>query len=98
MRPVFKWSGAPFGFIHGGALFGYDGRYVGWIARDGKVWHGDGRYIGDLVDEEYVLRNTQRLDPPPAVSRVSPVSPTPPAMPASRMPRPPRPGWIDALD
>ena len=98
MRHVFKWNGAPLAFIHGSALFDFEGRYLGWVGRDGRVWRDDGRYIGELVEDEYVLRNTLRSDPPRMVPRVPPVPPIAPLMPAWRIPRPALPDWVDPFD
>jgi len=98
MRHIFKWSGAPLGFIHGSALFGCDGRYLGWAGQDGRVWLEDGSYIGELIEGEYILRNTLRPEPPPQVPRAPPMLPIPPPAPKSRKPRPPRAGWVDPFE
>ncbi len=95
---VFRWSGEYFGFRRGGYLFDAAGRYRGWLSDEGAVWRADGRFLGELVDGEYILRRAHMYEPQPRVPRLAPLPPIPPIPPIPRIPRIPRLGWADALD
>ena len=97
MTPVFKWSGAYFGFIHNENLFHADGAYLGWI-EDGRVWGSDGAYLGEVVEENYILRRTNMIRPLPKTPRSPPIQPMRPIQEISRPGRIPKGGWVDALE
>jgi hypothetical protein len=97
-QPVFLWSGKHFGFISADRLFDRGGRYRGWITGEGAVWLPDGQFLGELVDEHYVLR---RATMRPPLRRIPPLPPIPaiPSVPElPRLPRIPKLGWVDALE
>jgi hypothetical protein len=95
---IFRLSGEPLGFIHANALYDFDDRFMAWIDRDGTVWSFEGRYLGDLVENAYILRNTTRLPPLDRPARVLPLLPPPPTRrPLPRMPRERQGSWIDGL-
>ena len=96
--PLFRWSGLFIGFLMDGCLFDPAGRYLGWEDPAGRVWGHDGSYLGERVDDHYVLRRLTHSPPVPQPRRVPPVVPELPLPPAHRAARPPRPGWADALE
>jgi hypothetical protein len=96
MTPIFRWSGEYFGFTSGDCLFGATSTYFAWIEH-GRVWRSDGLYVGEIVDENYVLRNSSMVAPAPRVPRIPPVPPIPPVPSINRVGRIPRIGWTDAL-
>jgi hypothetical protein len=96
--PVFRWSGAHVGFMVDGWFFSTAGRYLGWYEADSTVWAADGAFIGERVDDHYVLRNLRRVAPVRRTPKVPPVGFPLPNESASRGPRLSRPGWVDALD
>jgi hypothetical protein len=96
--PIFKWSGEYSGFISGGRIFGAHSEYLGWVDQDGAVWHRTGQYVGELVDDGYILRNTIRVTPVSRVAMVAPVSPVSPVAHVNRVGRVGRAGWVDAFD
>jgi hypothetical protein len=65
------------------------------------LWSGsadlDGTYLGEVVHENYVLRNTSKVEPVARVPKIEPISPVPPVAPVNRVGRVGRVGWIDAL-
>lgn len=97
MTPIFRWTGEYFGFIISDCLFDGSSMYAGWIDRD-RAWRHDGHYLGEIVDEHYVLRNTMMTPPSPRIPRISPIPPIPPIPPINRIGRIPKIGWVDALD
>jgi hypothetical protein len=97
MTFLFRWTGEYVGFFLDGWLFDRNGRYLGWLDADGRVWKADGNYLGELVEGCHVLRNSLRSPPVRRTPRVPPVPAAPPTPPTPRVPRVPRPGWSDAL-
>ena len=97
MTPVFKWSGAYFGFLHNGYLFRADSAYLGWI-ENGQAWASDGAYLGEVVEENYILRRTNMIPPLPKIPRSLPIQPMRPIQQLSRSGRMPKGGWVDALE
>ncbi len=98
MQYMFTWSVRYFGFIQNNRLFTRDSHYVGWIEDNGSVWLADGEYAGEVVDENYILRQTSRTKPVSRVPRVTPVSPVGPVPPVDRVGRIDRIGYVDALE
>jgi hypothetical protein len=97
-RPLFTWSGEYFGFLHDGYVFDRNGKYVGWATREGAVWFRDGSFLGEIVEDNYVLRRQTMVNPIHRVPLVPPI-PAVPRVPAiRRIPRIPRLGWIDPLE
>ncbi len=97
MTAIFRWDGRYFGFIHGGNLFDAAGSYLGWS--DGEwVWRADGTFLGEVVDDDHILRNETQVEPVPQVPRVPPVPPVPPIPEIDRVGRVPLAGWKDALE
>lgn len=98
MTRIYRWRGRYFGFILNGRLFDANSKYMGWVEDDGWVWRHDGRFVGELVEESYVLRCTNMVEPVARVARVPPVTPVAPVPPVDRVGRVERVGWSDALD
>jgi hypothetical protein len=95
--PVFRWSGLFVGFFVDGFLFDANGGFFAWEDRSRRVWRANGRYLGERVDQHYVLRRVAWATPVPQPRRVPPVTPELPLPPPHRPARPPRAGWEDAL-
>lgn len=98
MTHLFRWDGQHFGFISNGHIFSADSEYLGWVEEDDSVWGNDGRYLGELTEENYLLRNTSRMQPMMRMTRMTPISPMLPLSPMNRMGKMGRMGWVDALD
>jgi hypothetical protein len=93
---IYRWSGEYFGFIAGDILRSMDARYLGWIEGN-DVWRADGWYLGELVEGNYILRNTHRGQRASRAPRATPASPAPRTHPDNRSGRTARAGWEDAL-
>lgn len=98
MTHLFRWNGEYFGFISNGYFFSITSEYLGWIEADGSAWRSDGSYLGELVEKNYILRNTSRMHPMSRMARMSPMSPMSPMRPINRMGKMGRMSWVDALD
>jgi hypothetical protein len=93
---IFKWNGQYAGFISDGYVFDPSARYLGWVEESGHVYGIHGRYVGELVDQNYIMRNlrkTPQLPKPPITAIIHPKAPVPPL---ARPPRDPVDGLIDA--
>jgi hypothetical protein len=97
MTPIYRWSGEYFGFLSGGNLFDASCRYLGWAAADGEVWRKDGSLLGEIVEDNYILRNTMTVARPLQPIRPIPVIPPTPARWAIRTARALRTAYVDAL-
>ncbi len=95
--PLYKWSGQYVGFISGGNLFDASSTYLGWVDEEGRCWSSSGSFLGELVEENYVLRRTTMVPPVPKVPKVPPVPPVPPVAKVNRVGKVGRVGWTDAL-
>jgi hypothetical protein len=96
--PLFRWSGEYAGFISNGHVFDSQSTYLGWIEDDGKVWRQDGHYVGQIVDDNYILKNTMSIEPIPCIPRIPPIPPIPPIPTIDRIGKIGKIGWKDALD
>lgn len=96
-QPIFRWNGDYFGFIASGRLYDKYANYCGWVDYM-DFWRRDGAYLGELVDNVYILK---RKSMAPRANK--PIRPDPPLIVApppcpNRMPRSTRVGFKDALD
>jgi len=97
MTPVFRWDGQYWGFIAGNNLFNAKGEYRGWVENDGSVWSHEGRYVGEIEDQNYILRHSLKVEPVPRVPHVPPVPPVPPVPSVNRVGRVPKASYADPL-
>jgi hypothetical protein len=98
MTSIFRWNGTYFGFLSGPYLFDAGANYLGWRSEDGKVWRHDGSFLGEIVDEHYILRKAGASPPSNRSARSRPSTPSTPSRTSSRSARSARSGWTDALN
>ncbi|WP_432280472.1 4-fold beta flower protein [Tropicimonas omnivorans] len=98
MTPLYTWAGRYCAFIRNGWIFDRHSHYLGWLTEDGKAWERDGSFLGELVDENYILRRTAMAIPARRAVRPSPARPATPAARVNRAGRVSRAGRIDALE
>ena len=98
MTAIYRWSGQYFGFIKSDRFFDASCRYLGWVTEDSRVWRADGSFLGEIVDENYILRRTSMARPANRAVRATPATPARPATRATRAARAARAGRVDALD
>jgi hypothetical protein len=96
--PIYRWSGEYFGFICDNNLFDATSNYLGWVENDGSVWCSNGAFLGQLVDDNYILKHTDSIDPNPKVPQVPLTSPIPPFPMPNRLGRILPFGWQDAFE
>lgn len=76
MSPIFYWAGQYAGFIDNNRVFAANGRYLGWVEpHSGNVWKANGLYLGQIVEDHYILR---RRNWTPPHRKTPPVPPVPP--------------------
>jgi hypothetical protein len=96
MKYIYRWNGQYFGFVSGGNLFDANSNWIGWI--EGKqVWRGNGTFLGEIYEQNYVLRKTKTAPFVPQIPHIPPVPPVPPVHPINRINRVPVTGMEDAL-
>jgi len=98
MTPIYRWNGEYFGFVKSGCLFNAASQYLGWVTEDERVWRKDGTFLGEIEDENYIMRRTYMATPATRATRATPATPATPARRANRAARASRAGRIDALN
>ena len=93
---LFRWDGPYWGFVAVGSLFDRYGRHVGWL-EGADAYHRTGRFMGELRDGQYVVRDLLRAQPIPRAPRPAVPYPAPPAPLPTRDAREPIADWADAL-
>lgn len=97
-QPIYRWRGQYFGFISNERLFDASSHYLGWIESDGRVWRKNGTFMGEIVDQNYILRRTTMATPAIRAIRAIPATPAVRAIRATRAARAIRASYVDALD
>jgi hypothetical protein len=99
--PVFRLGGAYWGFIESDRLYDRHGRQLGWLdtipGHAPDVFDVSGRFLGEIVEHHYVVRDTLRAEPVHRAPRPPVVHPAPPGDWPDREPRDPHQEWTDAL-
>lgn len=98
MTPLYTWAGQYCAFIRNGRIFDRHSAYLGWVTEDGRAWRRDGSFLGELVDENYILRRTSMAIPGRRAARATPARPATPVARANRAGRASRAGCVDALE
>ncbi|MEN6474130.1 MAG: 4-fold beta flower protein [Syntrophaceae bacterium] len=98
MIAIYRWNGEYFGFIRNGHLFNAVSQYLGWVTDDGRVWRKNGTFLGEIENDNYILRRTSMATPATRATRATPASPATPARRANRAARASKAGRVDALD
>jgi hypothetical protein len=94
--PLFRWTGAYWGFVAADRVYDRHGRHVGWVSGH-DVYGLAGGFLGELRDEHYVLRDAIRAEPLQRAPRPAIPYLCPPAAELDRDARDPLDGWVDAL-
>lgn len=98
MTPIYRWDGEYFGFIRNDRLFDARSQYLGWVTEDGRVWRKNGTFLGEVEQENYILRRTAMATPATKATRATPATPATPARRANRAAKAPKASRVDALD
>lgn len=98
MTPLYTWTGRYCAFISNGWIFDRQSHYLGWLTEDGKAWGRDGSFLGELVDENYILSRTTMATPARRAVRAIPAPPATPAARVNRAGRASRAGRVDVLE
>ncbi len=96
--PIYKWSGQYWGFIYNGKLFDANSNYKGWIDDRNQFWDSNGKYLGELIQDNYILRKENKTEPIPKIPKIPPIPPIPPIPKIDRIGKIPKIGWKDPLD
>jgi hypothetical protein len=96
MTPVYRWSGEYFGFISNERLFDKHCKYLGWVDEN-EVWRSNGTFLGEIIDEHYILRRVNMTPRTARTARTTPITPAKPAFRVNRAQRVQRSGRVDAL-
>jgi hypothetical protein len=96
--PIYNWAGNYWGFIYNERLFDKEANYKGWIDDNNQVWDKNGEYLGEIVQENYILRNTNKMEPMSRMAKMEPMEPMAPIPKMDRIGKNEIVGWIDALE
>lgn len=78
-------------------IFDAESNNKGWIDKNNRVFNMDGDYLGDLIDNNYILKKNILIEP---ISMVGRIPRNKPAQPQQRNPKKPRErlvGYYDVL-
>lgn len=98
MTPIFRWNGQYFGFVCEKYIYSADGDYVGCIDKDNKVWAKSGNFLGQLIEENYVMKNLFDSEPIPRHHNPPKTLPEIPKPITDRHGKIPQMGWVDSLE
>jgi len=62
------------------------------------AWRADGSFLGEIVDNNYIMRRENMVEPLPKIPKIPPIHPIPPISRIDKIGRIPRIGWKDVLD
>lgn len=93
MNSLYKWNGNYLGTENNGNIFDINGEYLGWIETNGEVYDRNGVFKGELVDGEYLLRNTTKIPPINKIPKIPPINIIPPIPPLNRIGKIGKIGW-----
>jgi hypothetical protein len=95
---IFRLNGEYFGFIWQARFFDKKSNYIGWL--DGtEVWTIENKYMGELVDNKYILRPLKVASHPKCKGPCPPqAKPIEPSKSENIAPRPSKEDYVDALD
>ena len=97
MKKIYCWDGNYFGFINNGHLFRKDSTYIGWVEDDGTVWHENGKFMGEIHEEDYILRKENMMEPMQKMKKMRPMTPMIPMAPMNKLAKMGKMGWRDPL-
>ena len=107
MTPLFRWNGHYWGFLLDDHVYDRYGRHVGWVERAPDrppstgtrldVYELSGRFLGEVRERHYVLRDMLRAEPIHRAPRPAVPCWTPPEAAPARDAQEPRDHWRDAL-
>lgn len=60
-RFLYKRCGEYWGFIFLNNIYDKNNNYRGWIEENKFVWNDKGKYLGELIDDHYILRNKTEI-------------------------------------
>lgn len=96
--PIYKLSGQYWGFTYNGRLFDKESNYKGWIDDQQRVWNAEGIYVGEIFDDNYILRRRSKMQPMNKIPKIPPIPPVPPIPKMDRIGKFGKMGWDDILD
>jgi hypothetical protein len=73
---LYKYNGQYWGFVLKGRIYNKDAKYFGWIDKKNRCWNYDGDYIGNLVEDKYIIQKNIYTEPVgriPKIPRAEPV-------------------------
>jgi hypothetical protein len=79
-------------------IFDSESNNKGWIDSNNKAWDMNGDYIGDLVDEHYILRRDFKVEPISKIGRFPRNKPAQPQQTGPKKPREKLVGYYDVLE
>lgn len=60
-RFLYKRNGEYWGFIFLNFIYDKNNNYKGWIEEDQYVWNEKGKYLGELIEKHYILKNKNEI-------------------------------------
>ena len=99
VRYIFNTNGEYVAFVQDENLFTPDAEWIGFIRNGTNVYHPDGNYLGQLLNDDRIAIQKNQLRPLKLIPPFRPFKPFRPFSPFRRLRMAPLPfGWIDVFE
>lgn len=94
---LYKLSGEYWGFISDNYIYDINNEYFGWLDSDNLAWYKNGKYLGVLFQNNYIVINYASIKPISRIPIEEPVTKFSVNMKINKMKRVADKGWSDTL-
>lgn len=60
---LYKYNGQYWGFIYKNCIFDKNSKYHGWVDKKNRCWNDNGDYIGNLIEDKYIVQRNIYTEP-----------------------------------
>lgn len=90
-RYLFNTSGKYVAFVYEGNVFTPQSEWLGYIANGNEFYSNSGQFVGYILDDDRVAKNTMEVPRMHQIPGIPPVPPIPPITPLARLAKLPLP-------
>lgn len=94
---LYKLSGKYWGFVYDNYIYDINNEYFGWIDNENLAWYKNGKYLGELFQNNYIVINYSNIKPISRMPIEAPSEKFSVNVKINKMKRVADKGWSDAL-